>query len=76
MKVKVDKDICIGCGLCVSLAGAVFRLDDSGKSEVIDEHGADDATIRLAAESCPVHAIFLNDEKTNEQLFPPMEAKK
>lgn len=61
MKVKVDKDKCIGCGLCASLAPKSFRLADDGKSEVIEPVGDDEEKIRSAAESCPVEAIKIEE---------------
>jgi len=57
MKVKVDKDKCIGCGLCVSLAPKSFKLGEDGKSQAIESVGDDLETIKNAAESCPVSAI-------------------
>ena len=70
MKVVVVRDLCIGAAPCVAIAGTVFQLDDENKAIVIDPHGADDATIRLGAEACPVRAIFLYDEVTEAQLYP------
>ena len=32
MKAHVDKDTCIGCGLCPSICEAVFVLEDDGKA--------------------------------------------
>ncbi|MBO4555104.1 MAG: ferredoxin, partial [Clostridia bacterium] len=29
MRAAVDKDLCIGCGFCVSCCPEVFRQDDS-----------------------------------------------
>ena len=55
--VKVDAELCIGCGLCVSLAPDCFKLNDSGKSEVIGENCADEAKCQEAVDSCPVRAI-------------------
>lgn len=71
MKVVVDRDLCIGAAPCVAVAGAVFQLDDEGKAIVIDAHAADDETITLAAEACPVRAIFLFEENSDKQLYPP-----
>jgi len=60
MKVTVDKDKCIGCGLCVSLAPKSFKLGEDGKSQVIEPVGDDWETIKNAAESCPVGAIKIS----------------
>ena len=70
MKIIVDRDLCIGAAPCVAVAGSVFQLDDEGKAIVIDAKGADDATIKLAAEACPVRAIILSDEATGQQIYP------
>ena len=56
----VDKDVCIGCGLCTSICGDVFQLEDDGKAFASNENIAsleDDAI--EAKESCPVEAISL-----------------
>ncbi len=54
-EIKVDKEKCIGCGLCVSLCPEVFQLGEDGKAEVKNpQRGCD---IEEAAESCPVGAI-------------------
>ena len=34
MKVKVNKDACIGCGACAQICDEVFELNDDGLSEV------------------------------------------
>ena len=56
---KVDKNTCIGCGVCVALAPKYFRMGDDGKSEVIKEdvEQGDEDMVRNAAQSCPVGAI-------------------
>jgi ferredoxin len=67
---KVDKDICVGVGNCVAIAPEVFAFDDENKAYVFNPNGADEDTIRKAAESCPVDAITLEDEVTGETLYP------
>ena len=38
MKVKVNKEACIGCGACMSIAEDVFEMNDEGLSSVkVDE---------------------------------------
>ena len=50
---KVDKDLCIGCGLCTGVAPGAFAFGDDGKAEVV----GDDPAVEEAKESCPVGAI-------------------
>ncbi len=53
--IKVDQNLCIGCGTCEALCPDVFKINDEGKSEVIKEDNIGCA--KNAAESCPVQAI-------------------
>ncbi|MDP2944505.1 MAG: ferredoxin [bacterium] len=53
--VKVDKNKCIGCGLCAGMCPETFRMDLDGKSEVIKSEVTDCA--KNAAANCPVEAI-------------------
>jgi ferredoxin len=55
--VKVDKEKCIGCGLCESMCPAVFELKDDGKSYVKDAAACADCDCKGAADNCPAEAI-------------------
>ena len=59
MKVEVNKDICIGCGLCTNIAPDVFSMNDEGKAKAIDGEIAekDQPLVEEAVNSCPVSAI-------------------
>ena len=59
MKANVDKDTCIGCGMCPSICPEVFDMDDDGKATtIVDEVPADNEDgAQEAADSCPVSAI-------------------
>ena len=70
LKIVVNRDLCIGAAPCVAIAGSVFQLDDEGKAIIIDPAGADEETIRLAAEACPVRAILLYKKDSDEQIYP------
>jgi len=56
--VKVDKNKCVGCGMCAGMCPETFQMDLNGKSEVVN--GAVTDCAKNAAESCPVEAISLN----------------
>lgn len=54
----VDKDECIGCGLCISNCPGVFRMDEEGKAECFDASGATEEEIQNGAiDACPVSCI-------------------
>jgi ferredoxin len=59
MKIKVNKEKCIGCGYCVSVCPEVFKFGEDGKSRV--KEGVDleknKNCIKEAKEGCPVGAI-------------------
>lgn len=59
MKVVADRDICIGSGLCVLTAPAVFDQDDDGivAPLVEDVPPEDAARARQAVAQCPSGAL-------------------
>jgi ferredoxin len=69
MKVKVDRELCIGVSNCVAIAPTVFKLDAQNKVVVLDPGSVDEETLREAAKSCPENAIILEDAEGN-QLYP------
>ena len=68
--IEVDRDLCFGFGDCVDSAPGVFELDDESKSVVVDPDAQDRDAIILAAQDCPVDAIFIVDQESGEQLYP------
>lgn len=68
-RIVVDRAKCIGANSCVVVAPGVFQLDEENLAYVTDPNSADDDTIMLAAQSCPVLAVLLYDEN-GKKLFP------
>lgn len=56
-KVTVNKDLCIGCGLCVGSLPSVFSFDDEGKAAAGPVDPADEASVDDVVGTCPVQAI-------------------
>ncbi len=52
----VDKDNCIGCGACVSIAPEIFFFDEDGLAEAKDVSVPKESGIQ-ALESCPTNTI-------------------
>lgn len=61
MKASIDREGCIGCGLCASTCPDVFRMADDGLAEVIVGEVPAEAEdcAKEAAENCPVSVIFV-----------------
>ncbi|HBB02668.1 MAG: Ferredoxin, ferredoxin [Candidatus Peregrinibacteria bacterium GW2011_GWF2_38_29] len=71
-KVKVDVDLCIGCGTCPAVCPKVFKIGETGKSAIIKKDGTtsndwvnftdvDDTpeSVQGAVDSCPTRAILV-----------------
>lgn len=61
--VSVDKELCIGCEVCVQMCPEVFEIGDDGKAEVIGEEGCNNCDCEEVADSCPTEAITIEEEE-------------
>lgn len=62
MKAIVDKDTCIGCGLCCGVCPEVFRMDDEDKAEAFaPAEESNKSQVQEAIDDCPVEAISWED---------------
>lgn len=63
MKVRVDEDLCLGCGICEGLAPDVFSLVNEPFAEVlVDVVPAElEDDVRQSAEECPEEAITIEE---------------
>lgn len=60
MNVEIDRDGCIGCGVCAEICPDVFRIADDGLSKLIAKPEGFEDAVKEAAESCPVEVIYVN----------------
>lgn len=61
MKVTIDRDGCIGCGLCAATCPEVFRISIDGLAEVYASSEKTADKVREAAENCPVSVIGVSE---------------
>lgn len=69
VKVRIDRDACIGAANCVAIAPTVFQLDESNMAVVLDPASVSEDALWEAAEACPVDAVILEDDAGN-QVYP------
>jgi ferredoxin len=59
--IEVDRELCIGSGVCIAYAGGTFDHDLEGKAIVRSPSSDALDTIRSAVEGCPMGALRLNE---------------
>jgi len=57
LSIEVDREVCIGSGLCSVYAPSTFSQDDEAKVFVIDPQGDGPDAIRTAVGACPTRAL-------------------
>ena len=64
MVVRVDEEVCIGCGQCEEIYPEVFEIDDEKACVIVNEIPDDVMDVcKETVESCPVDAITLEEEE-------------
>ncbi|NQV04553.1 MAG: ferredoxin [Candidatus Omnitrophica bacterium] len=60
MKVKVDAELCVGCGLCVDTSPEIFKMKDDKAILKVDTvpAGIEDSC-KQSKDECPVEAIII-----------------
>ena len=61
-EIKVDRDLCMGSGMCIVYAPGTFAHDDETKAIVVDPEGDPIDAIRNAVQACPTSAISLTED--------------
>jgi ferredoxin len=65
MRVKIDKDLCIGCEACIEICPEVMEMQDDLAFPKIEDDIPEDLedAVREAAEACPSQAIEIEDDE-------------
>ena len=63
MNAEVNRDTCIGCGICASTSPEVYTMDDESKSVALDGEIKEELqqAARDGADACPVNAISIDE---------------
>lgn len=64
MKINVDREICMGHGMCNAMAAEVFEISDDGFNEMgtFEVPAGKEATATRGARACPEQAIQITRE--------------
>ncbi len=66
-KIKLEREVCIGCGSCSALCPKYFEMADDGKSHIVGSEKKEIEELEVekiecaesAAEVCPVQCIHI-----------------
>jgi ferredoxin len=66
--IEVDRELCMGSGMCIVYAPATFAHDEHTKAVVVDPAGDPIDAIRNAVQACPTSALRLvtQDDEQDE----------
>lgn len=59
-KVSINKETCIGCGVCASICAENWKMEDDGKAMYISAESDLDCN-KDAAENCPTQSITVEE---------------
>lgn len=69
LRIKIDRDLCVGFGDCVEQAPDAFRLDDEGLATFANPQSTERDRLVAACEECPVDALTVWNAE-GEQIVP------
>lgn len=69
MRVKVNKEKCLICGMCASMLPEVFNFNDEGFVEANNDNINDEneEEVKDTKNNCPVGAIEIEEEEKEDE---------
>ena len=65
-RITVDRELCMGSGMCIVYAPLTFAHDDEAKAIVVDPIGDAIDAVRIAIEACPTGALSLTSDNEED----------
>lgn len=69
LRIRIDRELCVGFGDCIDVAPEAFALDAEGTAVFLHAATVDRERLLRACDECPVDAITVWDER-GIQLVP------
>ena len=69
LRVRIDRNLCVGFGDCIEGAPEAFVLDDEGLAVFKEPDAVERPRLLAACDACPVDAITVWDE-SGAQVVP------
>lgn len=69
LRIRIDRNLCVGFGDCIEGAPEAFVLDDEGLAVFKAPEAVERARLLAACDACPVDAITVWDE-SGAQVVP------
>jgi len=68
VKISVDEDACLGCGLCMHICPEVFEMDyEKAHVNIAEVPPRMESVCKEAAGDCPSSAITITDDEDKPQ---------
>jgi len=69
LRIRIDRDLCVGFGDCVEEAEGAFRLDEAGLAVFAEPELLERSRLLASCDACPVDAITVWDD-AGRQVVP------